>query len=72
MTTRNPGSRPSAQGMVKDLSDSLDVRLAAAGQLSPTALEIHRDRAELAQVLGAGGRQTPSSCTTLGSDCHPE
>jgi hypothetical protein len=35
-----------------DLSDSLDVRLIASGRLSPTAIDIRHDRAELARVLG--------------------
>jgi hypothetical protein len=35
-----------------DLSDSLDVRLIAAGRLSKTAIDIRHDRAELARVLG--------------------
>lgn len=34
-----------------DLSDSLDVRLVASGHLSQTAVDIRRERAELAQVL---------------------
>ena len=34
-----------------DLSDSLDVRLVVAGRLSPTAIAIRHDRAELAAVL---------------------
>jgi hypothetical protein len=34
-----------------DLSDSLDVRLIAAGRLSPTAVSVRHDRAELAAVL---------------------
>jgi hypothetical protein len=35
-----------------DLSDSIDVRLLAAGRVTPTAIPIRRDRAELAAVLG--------------------
>jgi hypothetical protein len=35
-----------------DLAESLDVRLVAAGRLSPTAIGIRHDRAELARVLG--------------------
>jgi hypothetical protein len=35
-----------------DLSDSLDVRLLAAGKITPTAIPLRRDRAELAAVLG--------------------
>ena len=35
-----------------DLSDSIDLRLIAAGQVTPTAIPIRRDRAELAAVLG--------------------
>jgi hypothetical protein len=35
-----------------DLSDSVDLRLLAAGQITPTAIPIRRDRAELAAVLG--------------------
>jgi hypothetical protein len=60
MTNHDATARSSARP-VADLSESLDVRLAVAGRLSPTALEIHRDRAELAQVLGAGGRGTASA-----------
>ncbi len=37
-----------------DLSDSLDVRLVVAGRLSPTAIAIRHDRAELAAVLERG------------------
>jgi hypothetical protein len=35
-----------------DLSDSIDLRLLAAGQITPTAIPLRRDRAELAAVLG--------------------
>jgi hypothetical protein len=35
-----------------DLSDSLDVRLIATGKITPTAIPLRRDRAELAAVLG--------------------
>lgn len=35
-----------------DLADSLDIRLIVAGRLSPTAVDIRRERAELAAVLG--------------------
>jgi hypothetical protein len=34
-----------------DLADSLDIRLIVAGRLSPTAVAIRRERAELAAVL---------------------
>jgi hypothetical protein len=34
-----------------DLADSLDIRLIVAGRLSPTAVDIRRERAELAAVL---------------------
>jgi hypothetical protein len=37
-----------------DLADSVDVRLLAAGRITPTAIPIRRDRAELAAVLGQG------------------
>jgi hypothetical protein len=43
------GSLTSAQA---DLSDSLDVRLMLAGRLSLDAMQLRRDRAELAAVLG--------------------
>jgi hypothetical protein len=35
-----------------DLSDSIDLRLLAAGRITPTAIPLRRDRAELAAVLG--------------------
>jgi hypothetical protein len=35
-----------------DLSDSLDVRLMLAGRLSLAAMQLRRDREELAAVLG--------------------
>ena len=35
-----------------DLSDSIDIRLLAAGRITPTAIPLRRDRAELAAVLG--------------------
>ncbi len=43
---------PVVQSPWLDLADSLDVRLIAEGRLSPTAIDIRRDRAELARVLG--------------------
>ena len=43
------GSLTSAQA---DLSDSLDVRLMLAGRLSLDAMQLRRDREELAAVLG--------------------
>jgi hypothetical protein len=51
MTTLKTGSRSSPACAVGDLSESLDVRLAVAGRLSPTAIDIRRERAELAMVL---------------------
>jgi hypothetical protein len=47
-----------------DLSDSLDVRLVVAGRLSPTAVAIRRDRAELATVLDRA-RQAPETRADL-------
>jgi hypothetical protein len=38
------------------MSDSLEMRLMVAGRLSPTALDVHHDRAELAAVLGQAMR----------------
>jgi hypothetical protein len=34
------------------MSDSLDIRLVVGGRLSPTALDVRYDRAELSTVLG--------------------
>ncbi len=48
-----------------DLSDSLDVRLVAAGRLSPTAVAIRRDRAELAAVLDGARPSRPEARTYL-------
>lgn len=42
-----------------DLSDSLDVRLLAAGKITPTAIPLRRDRAELATVLGRSLQPRP-------------
>jgi hypothetical protein len=42
-----------------DLSDSLDVRLLAAGRITPTAIPLRRDRAELAAVLGRSLQPRP-------------
>ena len=47
---------PLTQPAPTDLSDSIDIRLVAAGRLSPTAVDIRRDRAELAAVLGGAPR----------------
>jgi hypothetical protein len=46
--TSNSLTRPAPT----DLSDSIDLRLIAAGRITPTAIPIRRDRAELAAVLG--------------------
>ena len=46
--TSNSLTRPAPT----DLSDSIDLRLLAAGRITPTAIPIRRDRAELAAVLG--------------------
>jgi len=48
-----------------DLSDSLDVRLVAAGRLSPTAVAIRSDRAELAAVLERARQSRPEARTHL-------
>ena len=40
-----------------DLADSIDIRLLVAGRLTPTAIPIRRDRAELAAVLAYGAHQ---------------
>jgi hypothetical protein len=40
-----------------DLSDSLDVRLMLAGRLSLDAMQLRRDREELAAVLGRAEAQ---------------
>jgi len=48
-----------------DLSDSLDVRLVAAGRLPPPAVAIRRDRAELAAVLERARQSRPEARTYL-------
>jgi hypothetical protein len=48
-----------------DLSDSLDVRLVVAGRLSPTAVGIRRDRAEIAAVLERARQSRPEARTHL-------
>jgi hypothetical protein len=42
---------PLTQPAPTDLSDSLDIRLLVAGRLTPTAIPIRRERAELAAAL---------------------
>ena len=58
MTSRlfSLGSLTSTQS---DLSDSLDVRLMLAGRLSLDAMQLRRDREELAAVLGRPKAQPP-------------
>lgn len=43
---------PTASPSVPDLADWLDVRLVLAGRLSLANIPLHRDRADLAAVLG--------------------
>ena len=47
-----PDDDPDAWPAPTDLADSIDLRLLMAGRLTPTAIPIRRDRAELAVVLG--------------------
>lgn len=42
-----------------DFAESLDLRLIASGRLSPTAVHIRRDRAELAAVLASPTHSNP-------------
>jgi hypothetical protein len=50
-----------------DLSESKDVRLVAAGRLSPTAVAIRHEREELAAVidLGRGHKPTATPATKV-------
>jgi hypothetical protein len=57
-----------AEPVSTDLADSLDIRLIVAGRLSPTAVDIRRERAELAAVL-APARAT---ATDRSGARHPE
>jgi hypothetical protein len=44
--------RSARQPIPSDLSESLDIRFLVAGRLTPTAIPLRRDRAELATVIG--------------------
>ena len=59
---------PVVESALLDLSDSLDVRLVAAGRLSQTAIDIRHDRAELARVLGPAMQPRADGAFTI----HPE
>ena len=50
-----PFDSPAASS--SDLDDSLDVRLMLAGRLTVGTIQVRRDRAELAAVLGQSQRQ---------------
>jgi hypothetical protein len=52
MQRPTPGDDPDAWPTPTDLADSIDLRLLVAGRLTPTAIPIRRNRAELAAVLG--------------------
>jgi hypothetical protein len=52
MTTQFTNPSRATQPVLVDPVDSLQVRLIVAGRLSPTALDIHRNRAELAAIVG--------------------
>jgi hypothetical protein len=52
MQRPSPDDDPEAWPAPTDLADSIDLRLLVAGRLTPTAIPIRRDRAELAAVLG--------------------
>jgi hypothetical protein len=57
MNSRLPGRDLDVWPAPTDLSDSIDIRLLVAGRLTPTAIPIRRDRAELAAVLACGAHQ---------------
>ncbi len=59
-----------AEPVSTDLSDSLDIRLIVAGRLSPTAVDIRRERAELAAVLAPP--EPPPPTADRSGDRHPE
>ena len=54
---------PVVESPWRDLSDSLDIRLVAAGRLSQTAVDIRHARAELAQVIGPSARPRAGGAT---------
>ena len=54
MNSHLPDRDPDAWPAPTDLSDSVAIRLLVAGRLTPTAIPIRRDRAELAAVLAYG------------------
>jgi len=47
-----------------DVFDSLDVRLVVRGRLSPTAIDVHDDRAALAAVLSRPEPEDPRTPST--------
>jgi hypothetical protein len=53
--TIHPSTGPAREPVGRDslaLADSLDIRFLVAGKLSPAAIPLRHDRAELAEVLG--------------------
>jgi hypothetical protein len=68
MNSHLPDRDPDAWPAPTDLSDSVDIRLLVAGRLTPTAIPIRRDRAELAAVLGYGDGAQPRADTRAHMD----
>jgi hypothetical protein len=53
MTTSRSTYGPVLTGLdLANLAESLDIRFLVAGRLSPSTVQIRRDRVELAEVLG--------------------
>jgi hypothetical protein len=70
MNSHLPDRDPDAWPAPTDLSDSVDIRLLVAGRLTPTAIPIRRDRAELTAVLGYGDGAQP--CADARAHADPE
>ena len=61
LTAESSTGKPRASA---DLFDSLDVRLVVGGRLSPTAIDVHDDRAALAAVLSRPEPEDPRTPAT--------